>query len=148
MNRKGISWPIIVLFFLGLGLTSMTYIYLNSLDEKIDATTDLHKSLNEVYIKKDLINFYTKNIFEKSVGENLGDKSFLVDNFMSELKKYKDKENNYPLEELNQLEFISEENFDITDNSVIFRINLRIEKDDLDIKVVYSYEEKFEKVFK
>jgi len=144
LNKKAVSLPILLLVLSSIILSGMALFYFNFIDK--DASENLiNKNINDdidnVYEKKDLLDFYINDIFETAARDfkkGTSNEIFLL-NFKETLYQYKDKIGNYPLKELKQLEKVNEENIQITVNSVILTVNIVIEEDD-NIKVVYRYE--------
>ena len=148
-NKKAVSFAIFLLVLSSIVLTSiaLTYFYLkdNDIEKRIRVSSEIDKA----YLKEQLINFYLKNIFDKASQEFNGDKQIIINNLKRELESYKDKKNDYPIEELQAIEEqLTLDNINISDNRLILSLNVVITNDAYGMFINYSYNKKFEKVFK
>ena len=149
MNKKAVSFAIFLLVLSSIVLTSttLTYFYLKNAD--IEKQIRVSSEIDKVYLKEQLINFYLKDIFDKSSREFNGDKQIFINNLKKELESYKDKNNNYPIEELKAIEEqLLIDNIEILGNKLILSLNIVIINEADNIFITYSYNKKFEKVFK
>ncbi len=150
MNKRAISVAIMILALSAVILFGLSLLYFNFLDNKYKETLDIHGNLDEIYYKKELLRFYLSQAFDNSVKNfNLGlEKTVFIDNFRKELSNFKNDEG-YLINELNEIELgLNEENLEINENKLVLTINLKLINEWSDIKTIYIYEEKFEKIFK
>lgn len=155
MNKKAVSISILLLVIssLILSITSLSYLSIKNKDVK--RTIGVSGEIDKLYLKESLLNFYLEDIFEKAVKDfnYLNGKRAFIDNFRKELERYKDKNGLYPINELKQVENISEENLELSENRLGLKLNLELKEvyvDNYDEGGVftYNYEKDFEKVFK
>ncbi len=154
MNKKAVSISILLLVVsvLILSITSLSYLSIKNKD--IKKTFGVSSEIDKLYLKESLLNFYLDDIFEKSARDfnYVNGKRVFIDNFMRELENYKDKNGNYPIEELKQAESISEERLELSENKLILNLKLELKEvyvnNDESGVFTYNYEKRFEKVFK
>ena len=150
LNKKAVSLSILLLTLSSLVLSGLSLFYFYSLNNEINEIIDLHTNIDKIYEKKDLVDFYVNDIFENCVKdfEITSSEQAFLENFKNTLKNYKDENGNYFVEELQQLESVNEENIDINENTLTLHLTISIKEEWPDIKTVYVYEKRFEKVFK
>ncbi len=153
INKKA-DVSITILVFMVVVLTGTALFIFASDTGKISAKITDARFLDEIYLKENEINFYINEIIENSSHSETEEE--FIDNFKIQLERYKDKDGNFIMSELSQLESqITEDNIKFENNKIEVEFVIRLE-DKLTVKekkqekevlsVVYIYSKKFERI--
>lgn len=150
-GKKAMSISIALLVVLTLVLTSVSLFYFNSKQKTNAETIALSSVIDEVYIRGALVNYYVQDILEKSVEDfyyENGTQVF-IDNFLSELGKYKNENGIYIVKDLEQIENqLIEENIDLNSSDVVLSLKIKLIGSREKISIEHNYKKDFKKVFK
>lgn len=159
MNKKAVSPAIYIVTISSLLLSIGTLGYFLIEQGNMGNVIKISNEIDKVYLNELLLNFYLENIFDNSVSDFnvVQGKQVFIDNFLKELRGYKDKKGEYPTRELAiaELEFLNGnviDNVEIIGDRLFFRLELKLKNyhtsKDNDLLLDYNYVKEFEKVFK
>jgi hypothetical protein len=154
INKKGfMSVAVYFLVILTLVLVLFTIVSFVIRDKDIKEEVGIPRVIDEIYIEEALIKFHARNIFDVAV-ENMNnpDRGIFVQRFREELERYKNKDGEYYISNLDVAE-IDESNVEVLGEKLILEIPIRISKirensEKESVDVFYSSSASFEKVFK
>ncbi len=141
--KKAMTLSIVFLVLATLVLTSFSLFIFYQREKSIQEEIYITRFLDELYIKEEQINFYLNEIMKNAAANSKNEEEF-INNFKSELEKYKSVE-----PELSQIES-QLNNIEVLDKEAKaeFKIVLEenfIKKGKVIFSAVYTYKEKFEK---
>lgn len=144
MNKKAtMSISIVLLVLATLILSIFALFTFNLRDNEAREIVSYASYLEGIYAREEIINFYIQGIIDDIEVKN---KEEFISKFKQELGKYKDKQGDYLLSELSQVEEqIKEENIDIAEGKLKITFNIEIEKNTENLDVAYAYKKSFEK---
>lgn len=153
MKNKKADFATTLLVFLAVALSiAASFIFISS-SGKIEARIIDARFLDAAYANESAINFYMQEIFDNAVKDfKLEEgREKLIENFQTELNKYKGKDGNLLVPELAQIEGqINGENIKYDEKSKIISAEFKIliilaPRADSALSVAYNYEKRFEK---
>ena len=154
MSNKAVSFPIMLLVITTLVLTIFSLAYFIQKQNQDLNSISVSNEMDKLYLQQIKLDFYLQDIFDKTTNDfdlSLGETEFRT-LFRSEMEKYKDKNNNYPIRELALVDLNLEKNMNvqITSNEIILDLLMVIDNGVApnDIKITYTYNKKFRKIFK
>jgi len=148
-KKAGAPIAIVLLIVATLVLVSFTTFIFLTRQQNAHEIIYIGRISEEVYAKENLINFYIQEILDKS-SKNANAIQEVLDNFNSELNKYRGLNGDYLISELGQLSGqLNVDNFKLEDNkvSVSFKIKIdtKVLKDDKKLmSASYIYTKTFE----
>ena len=149
-NKKGISFPILLLVICTLLISVTGLIYFHSLDSRNQEILYTGGEINNIIIEKEVLGLYLESIFIHLVEDFKPEEGSTIfrERFRSELPALKDKNGAYPLRELETIaSTLTEESIVLTENKIILNIPVQFEHKG-EPKIIYHYSYHFEKIFK
>jgi len=161
-NKKaGMSISIVLLVLATLVLSGYALFTFYTREKSVQEKVYVPRIIEDVYSKEEQINFYLDQIVENAalktvVFEGESAERIFADSLKKELEESKDKNGNFPIIELNQIEEqVKEENveFDEEKGTIAIEFEIKIENN-AEIKgkeifsTSYTYRKKFEKTLK
>lgn len=149
-DKKGVSFPILLLVICTLLISVTGLIYFHSLDTRNQEILYTSGEINNIIIEKEVLGLYLEGVFIQSLKDFQQGESpaVFMERFRNELFALKDTKGHYPLIELETIaSTLTEESIVLTENKLIMNIPIQFEHKG-EPKITYSYNYHFEKIFK
>jgi len=155
-NKKAISIPIVLLVIFTIIITSTSLFYFVISKKDFSTRLIIPNTIDSIYLEETYLDYYLNEIFERSINDfsKINGKEVFIENFKSNLIEYKDKNGNYVLKSLREVEVsLDSEDVILTGESLVLNIDILIsESKEIEgyevLYVSYNYENSLEKVFK
>ena len=143
IKNKKASTPIGVglLVMLTIVLVFFTLYSFNIKNKDIQEKINYPNSLDKIYVREELVNFYANEILDNSIAKG---KDNLKENVKAELIRYKDKEGKYLVEGLKQLEEQTDK-IKVEGSKVSWKFNMTLQYSEENLKISYNYNKDIEK---
>ena len=143
INKRG-DISILLLVIMTLILVGATLFIFNINLGKFETELVNIKSIDSVYVAENQISFYVNRALEDSIQKDISLDNLIL-NFETELGKYKDKQGNYFVKELKEIEERVGE-IKIENNKIIFDLkDILIIRNSNRVGITYLYKKTFEK---
>lgn len=143
-KKGGVSIAIVLLVILTLVLVISSLVLLSGRSKEVIEGLGRAFIVENIYSQKEVINFNIQNLVDMSAKEADSKEQF-IDNFNTNLEKYKNANGDYIIPELIQLENQLDVNGVVLNNGFEIPFDIKIETKDLEngISIEYSYKKTF-----
>jgi len=147
-KKAGVSIAVVLLVIATIILSSFAIFSFITKQKNVEEVI-YGNSLQGVYAKESLLNFYIQEIGDRSA-KGVSSEANFISNFKIELERYKDADENYLLSELGQLNNqLNEESIKLENNQISANFDIEIKDKTLrDGKEILSASYKYAKTFK